>query len=109
MEERAKEYSWNGFTLEYSSPISTVVTPEYGRILLRNQSSDFQVFEQKVEVEVKVERSPGGSSGGFAARRVPTGRARGGEVEVEVKVERSPGGSRDGEVEVEAQVKVKRV
>ena len=48
MEERAKEYSWKGFTLDYSSPISTVVTPEYGRILLRNQSSDFQVFEQVI-------------------------------------------------------------
>jgi FkbM family methyltransferase len=51
MEERAKEYSWKGFTLEYSSPISTVVTPEYGRILLRNHSSDFQVFEQIIYLE----------------------------------------------------------
>jgi len=32
--------------------------------------------EVKVKVEVEVERSSVGSSGGFAARQVPTGRAR---------------------------------
>jgi len=32
----------------------------------------------KVKVKVEVERSSGGSCGGFAARQVPTDRARGG-------------------------------
>jgi FkbM family methyltransferase len=46
MEERAKEYSWKGYTLDYTSPVSSVLMPGYGRIHLRNSGSDFQVFEQ---------------------------------------------------------------
>jgi FkbM family methyltransferase len=46
MEERAKEYSWKGYTLDYTSPVSSVLLPAYGRIHLRNSGSDFQVFEQ---------------------------------------------------------------
>lgn len=46
MEERAKEYTWVGFSLEPGPIISSVHSTTYGSIQLRNNSSDFQVFEQ---------------------------------------------------------------
>jgi FkbM family methyltransferase len=46
MEERAIKYKWKGFTLEFKEEVSKVHSSEYGNIYLRNEGSDFNVFEQ---------------------------------------------------------------